>query len=789
MKTRLALFALLFLAFNNLAFAQQTTEPPVWEVTLPTGTTARSTLTVVNRCKKSHEFQIVLENVPFLKFAGVNQVKVSGGKSVEVPVVFDTNGIAPGLHTGLVTVLCQTCKSEPTCTQDRERLPVKLTVTGSPTTPPSTGTTTSPTTTQTPSTTSPTVTTPTATTSTTEKKKGPCEEAEQKCEELRLRAWQLESQAATARAIAQQARQKANELEAAATAAEQKARDLTNASKDSEQELERLTDTERGRVYTGADFRKRREYENGIWADFRAGKITSEQAYQKLQEFHGPDGIDKFQDAERKRLSELKYQAEEATKAAEMARAAANAAAAQAASAEAAARRAEEEAAKARTAYEDCLKQIPSDCPKPGTSIGGTRPTTGGPQTTDAGGGPKDQSGGGLGTTDDGKDPCEDCDEELRALHDKEAEAAKAQALADEARKQAEGPEKAARDAEEAAKKAADAAKDPTSRGRIIDHERGRVYTSRDFELQREANRAAWGDYKSGKINAQQLEQQWKDNDGLDALDRLQDADQKDRAKKKFEAEQLAKKAAEARAAADAANAIARAAQEAANRAKAEAEAVRKAYEECLKKLKEECEKARAAAAKAEAERQAAAAAADRATAQAAANAQAAADLKRRQEAEAARQAQLAQERAEQARIAREQAAQTARNHRQYLIDNIRQLNLIPYKGWTDVPGIWDWLPKYLEKPVGDLAEEAGRVPIPTDVLKAIGGLYNIVNILLDPCTGLGARKTVERLENMTNPKTNRKYTLNEALTKTEQMCALLRQLKAKVEAENRANR
>ena len=786
-KSLLLLVALVF-AFSTVSFAQ-TTEPPIWEVTLATNTTAGSTLTVVNRCKKSHDFQIVLENVPFLKFPGTNQVKVSGGKSVEVPVVFDTNGISPGLHTGLVLVLCQTCKSETTCTQDRERLPVKLTVTGSLTAPPSTGTTTSPATTQPPSTTSPTTTAPPPTTSTTEKKKGPCEEAEKVCEELRLKTWQSESQAATARALAQQASEKASELESAARAAEQKARDLTAASKDSEAELERLTDTDRGRVYTGADFRKRREYENGIWADFRAGKITSEQAYQKLEEFQGPEGIDKFQDAERKRLSQLKYQAEQSTKTAEVARAAANAAAAQAKAAEEAANRAEAEAAKARAAYEECLKKIPSDCPKPGASNGGTSATTGGATTTGTGGGPANPGGGGLGSTDDGKDPCEDCEEELRALQDKEAEAAKAQALADEASKQAQATEKAAQDAEAAAKKAADEAQDPTTRGRIIDRERGRVYTSRDFQLQREANRAAWNDYKGGKLNDQQLQDRWNEINTLDGLDKLQDADQKARAEKKFAAEQLAKKAAEARAAADAANAIAQAAQEAADRAKAEAEAARKAYEECLRKLKEECEKARVAAAKAEADRQAAVAAADRATAQAAANAQAAADLKRRQEAEAARQAQLAQERAEQARIAREQAAQTARNHRQYLIDNIRQLNLIPYKGWTDVPGIWDWLPKYLERPVGDLAEEAGRAPIPTDVLKAIGGLYNILNILLDPCTGLGARKTVERLENMTNPKTNRKYTLNEALTKTEQMCALLRQLKAKVEAENRAKR
>jgi hypothetical protein len=121
--------------------------------------------------------------------------------------------------------------------------------------------------------------------------------------------------------------------------------------------------------------------------------------------------------------------------------------------------------------------------------------------------------------------------------------------------------------------------------------------------------------------------------------------------------------------------------------------------------------------------------------------------------------------------------------HQKYLIDNIKQLGLISSKKFTEVPGIWDWLPAILEKPVGDLLEEAGKTPIPTDVIKAIGGLYNVLASLLDPCTQAGKRKTVERLQKMINPKTNAKYTLNEALQKTEQMCGLLRKLKAKVEA------
>src|SRR6185503_18107298 len=173
----------------------------------------------------------------------------------------------------------------------------------------------------------------------------------------------------------------------------------------------------RGRVYTGADFRKRREYEDKIWAEFRATRLTSEQAYEKLQEFHGPEGIDKFQDAERKRLSELKYQADQATKAAGQARAATNAATAQANAAAQAAEQAEKEAAKARTAYEECLKQIPPECPRSGGPTTGAVVPTGGAQTPPDGGGRN--PGGVTNATENGKGPCKDCEELLHALQDK----------------------------------------------------------------------------------------------------------------------------------------------------------------------------------------------------------------------------------------------------------------------------------------------------------------------------------------------------------------------------------
>jgi hypothetical protein len=85
------------------------------------------------------------------------------------------------------------------------------------------------------------------------------------------------------------------------------------------------------------------------------------------------------------------------------------------------------------------------------------------------------------------------------------------------------------------------------------------------------------------------------------------------------------------------------------------------------------------------------------------------------------------------------------------------------------------------------LAEETARVPIPTDAIKALGGLYQIAAALLDPCTAAGARKTVQRLQKRVNSKTGRPYTLDGAITKTGQMCQLLRKLKAMSEQAHRS--
>ncbi|MGQ0761639.1 MAG: hypothetical protein ACT4OT_06430 [Acidobacteriota bacterium] len=123
--------AFLLLIICGAVTAQQPPASAPWNVTLQTNTVADSTLTVVNRCKKNHQFQIQTQNVPFLQLSA-NQVNVKGGQTQVVAVKFDTRNTPPGVYQRTVLVACLTCKSEGTCTQDREVLQVILTVTAAP---------------------------------------------------------------------------------------------------------------------------------------------------------------------------------------------------------------------------------------------------------------------------------------------------------------------------------------------------------------------------------------------------------------------------------------------------------------------------------------------------------------------------------------------------------------------------------------------------------------------------------------------------------------------------------
>ena len=129
--TRFLACAFFLLAICGPLIAQPPPASAPWNVTLQTNTVADSNLTVVNRCQKNHQFQIQLQNVPFLQLS-TNQANVKGGQTQVIPVKFDTRNLAPGVYQGQVLVICASCKGEATCTQDREVLQVNLTVTPEP---------------------------------------------------------------------------------------------------------------------------------------------------------------------------------------------------------------------------------------------------------------------------------------------------------------------------------------------------------------------------------------------------------------------------------------------------------------------------------------------------------------------------------------------------------------------------------------------------------------------------------------------------------------------------------
>jgi len=135
-------------------------------------------------------------------------------------------------------------------------------------------------------------------------------------------------------------------------------------------------------------------------------------------------------------------------------------------------------------------------------------------------------------------------------------------------------------------------------------------------------------------------------------------------------------------------------------------------------------------------------------------------------------------------RCKREEEAQEKRarleiEEKRWLLKNIKELGLIENsdKFW-ETPGLWDWLPKILQAPAGYGAEDLARITIPTNAINALGGLYNLMRVLHNPCTIGGMNTTIKRLQKKVNSRTGRNYTFEEALKKTDEMCALLRELK-----------
>jgi hypothetical protein len=105
----------------------------LWDVILVVGFRGQSNVSLRNGCKKTHDFEVTPRDLPFLQLQDKATVKVPGASTQNLPVIFDTRGLQPGLYEGKVEVDCKTCRQEKGCTQDRQTIPVRLTVTPAPT--------------------------------------------------------------------------------------------------------------------------------------------------------------------------------------------------------------------------------------------------------------------------------------------------------------------------------------------------------------------------------------------------------------------------------------------------------------------------------------------------------------------------------------------------------------------------------------------------------------------------------------------------------------------------------
>lgn len=122
------------LSLSGLTTAAQRTQPPApvdseWSFSVKQGQTAQSDITARNICFKRHRFQVELRNLPFMTLVGPATFEVNAGSEYKAPVRIDASGLRPGDYEGTAVVMCETCPREKGCTQDRQNLRVRMTVT------------------------------------------------------------------------------------------------------------------------------------------------------------------------------------------------------------------------------------------------------------------------------------------------------------------------------------------------------------------------------------------------------------------------------------------------------------------------------------------------------------------------------------------------------------------------------------------------------------------------------------------------------------------------------------
>jgi len=111
---------------NRPAGAQQ----DAWRVALEEGKTARASLTIKNRCPNEQIFTVE-SDIKYIKFESpIDSIVIPAGGKVPLWAVFNSTGLKSRVYEDELYVRCKTCKkTTPRCSQDRDTVPVELTVT------------------------------------------------------------------------------------------------------------------------------------------------------------------------------------------------------------------------------------------------------------------------------------------------------------------------------------------------------------------------------------------------------------------------------------------------------------------------------------------------------------------------------------------------------------------------------------------------------------------------------------------------------------------------------------
>jgi subtilisin family serine protease len=103
--------------------------PPAWNLELAQHRSAPTTVTMTNRCGGEQTFEIrQSEGMDWFELPADTHTTVPGASSKTVDVRIETAGLEVGLHTGLITVQCLSCRSAPNCNQDKDDILVRLKV-------------------------------------------------------------------------------------------------------------------------------------------------------------------------------------------------------------------------------------------------------------------------------------------------------------------------------------------------------------------------------------------------------------------------------------------------------------------------------------------------------------------------------------------------------------------------------------------------------------------------------------------------------------------------------------